>query len=111
MARHFYGRHEELKALHDRLDTPGFQMVSVYGRRRVGKTTLINKFVEESGARVISYVALERDEREQLESLGETVLACLAPDLIGSVSFDSFEKIFDFVARLTVAGAVVSVRP
>ena len=99
MARHFYGRHEELKALHDRLDTPGFQMVSVYGRRRVGKTTLINKFVEESGARVISYVALERDEREQLESLGETVLACLAPDLIGSVSFDSFEKIFDFVAR------------
>ena len=101
MARHFYGRHEELKALHDRLDTPGFQMVSVYGRRRVGKTTLINKFVEESGARVISYVALERDEREQLESLGETVLACLAPDLIGSVSFDSFEKIFDFVARTT----------
>ena len=99
MARHVYGRHEELKALHDRLDTPGFQMVSVYGRRRVGKTTLINKFVEESGARVISYVALERDEREQLESLGETVLACLAPDLIGSVSFDSFEKIFDFVAR------------
>ena len=36
MARHFYGRHEELKALHDRLDAPGFQMVSVYGRRRVG---------------------------------------------------------------------------
>ena len=40
----FVGRESELKALGRLYDKPGFQMVVVYGRRRVGKTSLIDEF-------------------------------------------------------------------
>ena len=99
MARNFYGRQQELAAMQSKLDAPGFQMAVVYGRRRVGKTTLINKLIDGSEAKTISFVALERSEREQLETMGEVVLSSLAPNLMGSVSFESFEKVFDFIGK------------
>lgn len=107
MARNFYGRQQELAALQSKLEAPGLQMAAVYGRRRVGKTTLINRFVDGSGAKVVSFVALERDEREQLETMSEVVLSSLAPNLLGSVSFDSFEKVFDFIGREAAAERVI----
>lgn len=107
MAKHFHGRKRELQALGDKLTRPGFQMVVVYGRRRVGKTTLINKFIGDSGVTAISFVALERNEREQLEMMGACVLAALTPDLLGTVHFETFEKVFEFVAARSAAGRIV----
>ncbi|MBR3224896.1 MAG: AAA family ATPase [Atopobiaceae bacterium] len=109
MTRKFFGRQQELHALRSKLDAPGFQMTVIYGRRRVGKTTLINKFVDESGFKTISFVALERDESEQLLTMGEVVLSCLAPDLIGSIRFESFEAVFEFVTRRAVKERIVFV--
>ena len=40
----FVGRESELKALGRLYEKSGFQMVVVYGRRRVGKTSLIDEF-------------------------------------------------------------------
>ena len=91
MARRFFGRQQELAALQSKLNAPGFQMAVVYGRRRVGKTTLINKLIDESTVKVVSFVALERGEKEQLETMGNLVLSSLAPELLGSVKFESFE--------------------
>lgn len=107
MARNFYGRQQELAAMRSKLEAPGFQMTVIYGRRRVGKTTLINKFIDESGAKVVSFVALERDEKEQLETMSEVVLSALAPNLLGSVSFESFEKVFDFIGKEAVTERVI----
>ena len=42
----FVGREEELGALERLYRKSGFQMVVLYGRRRVGKTTLLDKFSE-----------------------------------------------------------------
>ena len=42
----FVGRERELKALKDVYDKNGFGMTIIYGRRRVGKSTLIKKFRE-----------------------------------------------------------------
>lgn len=95
----FIGRSQELHALQDKYDLAGFQMAVVYGRRRVGKTTLINKFIDGCACKAVSYVALQRGEREQLQSLGESVLASLAPQMLGTVSFDGFESVFAYLAR------------
>ncbi len=38
----FVDREEELRALRDRLDSSGFELIVIYGRR-IGKTRLINK--------------------------------------------------------------------
>ena len=53
----FVGREEELKALEDVYGRAGFQMVVVYGRRRVGKTTLLDRFAR--GKRALYFTAQE----------------------------------------------------
>lgn len=55
----FYGREAELSALRKLLSQvksgAGSRMVSVYGRRRVGKTTLILKALEDAGIPVFNF--------------------------------------------------------
>lgn len=43
----FIGRKNELDALEKLYNTPGFQMTVIYGRRRIGKSTLIKEFIKE----------------------------------------------------------------
>lgn len=97
--RKFIGRKAELEALQSRYEQSGFQMAVVYGRRRVGKTELINHFIQQQRCRTVSFVSVERTESELLDLMGSTVLSALAPELLNAVHFDSFESIFDFIAK------------
>ncbi len=40
----FFGREEELKSMNKRYDKGKFECAIIYGRRRVGKTSLITEF-------------------------------------------------------------------
>ena len=46
----FYGREKELAELNRRYHSKGFQFIPVYGRRRVGKTSLIEEFIKDKKA-------------------------------------------------------------
>lgn len=46
----FYGRNAELEALESSYKTDKFAFFVVYGRRRIGKTTLLHKFIENKKA-------------------------------------------------------------
>lgn len=95
----FIGRTEELQALQKKFDQPGFHMAVIYGRRRLGKTALINEFIRRnSNCKTISFAAVERSEPDLIQMLGNAVLAGLSPDLTGMMKFDSFDRIFDFIA-------------
>ncbi len=93
------GRAAELKILDKKYKENGFVMTVLYGRRRVGKTKLINKFMKEHNCRQISFTAVEREESELLSMMTESVLMALAPDMVGSVSFGGFDKLFEFIGR------------
>lgn len=43
----FVGREKELTSLTEHYQTNKFQFAVIYGRRRIGKTALINKFVQD----------------------------------------------------------------
>lgn len=43
----FFGRSKELAALNQMYDENTFQMMVVYGRRRIGKTSILNEFVKD----------------------------------------------------------------
>ncbi|ACR79213.1 MULTISPECIES: ATP-binding protein [Kosmotoga] len=92
----FIGRRMELEKL-DRLWKKGnFQLVVVYGRRRVGKTTLLKKFSE--GKNSIFFVCDEVNEKVMLDSFSKFVLEhfglseTIAP-------FESWEKVFRFIGE------------
>ena len=90
----FRGRSAELNILDKKYRQDGFVMTVLYGRRRVGKTKLINKFMKEHDCKNISFTAVEREESELLSMMTESVLMALAPDMVGNVSFNDFEKLF-----------------
>jgi AAA+ ATPase superfamily predicted ATPase len=67
----FVGRDRELQTLENLYQKDSFQMVVLYGRRRVGKTTLISKFIE--GKPGIFFAAQEANDRLNLEMFSRQV--------------------------------------
>lgn len=45
----FFDRESEMETLQREYDRKGSSLVLMYGRRRVGKTTLISEFIKEKG--------------------------------------------------------------
>jgi len=67
----FVGRKYELDGLQKLYDRDKFQMVVMYGRRRVGKTRLINEFVKDKPA--ISFTAQEANTQLNLQMFSKKV--------------------------------------
>ena len=103
----FRGRERELAVLDKRFKRDGFSMVVLYGRRRIGKTMLINKFIEDHQCKFISFTAVERGETELLSMLTESILASLAPDMLGNISFNSFEHAFDYIGKQAMTEKII----
>ena len=93
----FKGRHSEMRVLQNKLNSNDFQMVVLYGRRRIGKTKLMSEFMQKQNCKCVSYTAVEQSEKEQLAIMTETVLNALAPELADIIQFPSFEKLFEFI--------------
>ena len=61
----FYCRDEELRKLNKRYENGKFECVVIYGRRRVGKTALINEFCKDKPT--IFFSALNTSGKENLK--------------------------------------------
>jgi len=105
----FIGRKEELASLQELYDRKGFQMAVLFGRRRIGKTTLVNKVIEINKCKSVSFVSTEMTESELLERMGNDVLESLAPNLSGKLKFDSFDSIFDYIAEESAEERIIFV--
>jgi AAA+ ATPase superfamily predicted ATPase len=89
----FVGRKRELETLEEYYKQPGFQFAVFYGRRRVGKTTLINRFREDKKS--IYFVATESTAKENLELFSAQILSVLAPEAPKN-PFASFVEAVDY---------------
>ena len=92
----FIGRERELKALKDVYDKNGFGMTVIYGRRRVGKSTLIKEFVK--GKKAIFYTATKVGAERNLELFSKQVLDVLDPAM-SSATFSSLESVLDIITN------------
>lgn len=88
----FVGRHAELQKLRSLYQDDTFQCAVIYGRRRVGKTTLINEFVKDKDT--IFFTGLETNSRENLENLSQSIYNLQHRDGIAPV-FPTFQAAFD----------------
>ena len=62
----FIGRERELDALNRLYTSDKFEFAVIYGRRRVGKTALINEFIKNKKA--IYFMGVESNEKQNLEN-------------------------------------------
>ena len=77
----FYCREQELNKLNKRYNDGKFECVVIYGRRRVGKTALINEFCKDKPA--IMFSALNSTSSENLEALSKSIYQYKNPDSTG----------------------------
>ncbi|GHT78522.1 ATPase [Actinomycetota bacterium] len=92
----FIGRKSELLILEERYASDQFELCVMYGRRRVGKTTLINEFTKDK--RCIFFSAVQGSAQENIEFLSATILRETDSSLQGAVFSslnDAFEKVFE----------------
>ena len=93
----FYGRETELSKLERLYSSGGFHCAVVYGRRRVGKTTLIGEFCKDKKA--LFFSALEFTAEENLKVFSRTLNAFLYPESTVSAEYanfgDAFVKVYE----------------
>lgn len=92
----FVGRERELKKLQSLYNGNQFQFVVFYGRRRVGKTTLINEFIKDKEA--VYYMAIEGTKKENLAGLSRVLLN--AGSKAGSPEFPDFNNLLLYIDSL-----------
>ena len=90
----FVGRENELQKLNRMYQSDQFEFAVLYGRRRVGKTTLINEFCK--GKKTIFYVATESNERENLRQFSKCIFKTLH-NHDGDVVFANFEDLLNYI--------------
>lgn len=96
MCDKFIGRKNELKSLETAYSKNSFQMCIVYGRRRTGKTTLINEFIR--GKEHIAFTAIKGSAERNIELFGEVVVDYFMPGING-VRFTDIKDILNFITN------------
>lgn len=89
----FVGREKELQKLNVMYQRNHFELAVFYGRRRVGKTTLIKEFMKDKDA--FYYMAIEGTPAENLSGLSRSILMSDS-----GISFASFEELFCHIDRI-----------
>ena len=94
----FIGRERELASLRQLYNSDKFEFVVLYGRRRVGKTALINHFID--GKKAIYFMGVESNAKQNLENFSKSIIE-YASGIEAETSFASFQAALEAVFRLS----------
>ena len=94
----FYCRERELGDLNRRYAKDNFECLVVYGRRRVGKTALINEFCKDKPT--VFFSALNASVQENLEALSKAIFEKNNPGAEYAPVFNSFDAAFAEITRM-----------
>lgn len=103
----FHGRNEELKKLNRRYKDDKFECIIIYGRRRVGKTALINEFCKDKPT--IFFSALNTTGRENLEALSKAIWNYERSGMENTPVFSDYDAAFAELTALTQEKRIVVV--
>lgn len=89
---HFVDREEELETLQHEYERDGSALVILYGRRRVGKTTLISEFIKDKNA--LFFLASEESEAQNRNAFREKAADFIGSDLLRGAEVKSWDVLF-----------------
>lgn len=93
----FIGREQELSALDKLYTSDKFEFAVIYGRRRIGKTALINRFI--GNKKAIYFTGVESNAKQNLENLSKSIVE-YSDGIESDASFLSFQSALEYVFRL-----------
>jgi AAA+ ATPase superfamily predicted ATPase len=96
----FVGRQRELDELDAIAAQEGAQFILVYGRRRVGKTTLILHWAQQTGRPVIYWVATRDTPAQVRHGFTQALWAWAYPGSQAVPRFETWSEVFEAAARL-----------
>lgn len=102
----FIGREEELKALETAYLKDSFQMAVIYGRRRIGKTTLLRQFCKDKKA--VFFTAIKTTVERNVELFSQCALKTLVPEMSMS-SFRTLDDLCTFLGNQSQGERVIVV--
>lgn len=91
----FVGRLKELETLEKHYKSPNYELLVLYGRRRVGKTTLIKEFLQDKKS--IYFVANQETKTDALARMSQMVLEILPEASAYIEKFKNWDKLFDYI--------------
>lgn len=94
----FIGRERELATLNKLYASNKFEFTVIYGRRRVGKTALINQFIE--GKNAIYFMGVESNAKQNLENFSKSIIE-YNTGIETETSFLSFQVALEYVFKLS----------
>ena len=89
----FVGREKELQIIEKKISSDNFEFGIIYGRRRIGKTRLLQEVVIKHNA--IYYVANEMGLDYNLNQFGKVIASYFDEP----ISFTDFESVFKYLAK------------
>lgn len=100
----FIGRDKELSALDRLYKSDKFEFVVIYGRRRVGKTALINRFID--GKESIYFMGVESNEKQNLENLSRSIME-YSNGIQTDTYFPSYQAALEYVFKIAEKERVI----
>ncbi len=101
----FINRTEELSVLESEYASPNSAFSVIYGRRRVGKTALISKYIENKPH--IYLYATEGNLALQLVNFTKELTNLSDLSYAKNIKFETFEEAFEFLANLKLPSKLV----
>ena len=102
----FIGRKKELGELNKLYNSDKFEFTVIYGRRRVGKTALINEFTKNKDT--IFFTGVETNAKQNLENFSKSILEYNTGKIVDSTFF-SFQSALEYVFELAKSKRIVLV--
>ncbi len=90
----FIDRENDLAWLENEYHKKGAGFIVIYGRRRVGKTTLIEEFIRDKKA--IYFMADKQVEKELINRFNQAMSRSIDDPLMSDLTFNSWETLFEY---------------
>ena len=101
----FYCRNNELRKMEKKYQDGAFECIVIYGRRRVGKTALINAFCK--GKKSIYFSALDTTPRENLRALSKAIYGYENSNTAMAPEYSSFDDALAKISQLAKEERVI----
>lgn len=93
----FINRKHELNHLEKEYSSEGAKFIVIYGRRRVGKTRLIEEFVKNKD--YLYYLAAQESDRQQINEFKTFLAKKLNDEFLATNNFDTWKMLFSYLKK------------